>query len=857
MVIGQDSVVEYKYLGTQSSRQILNPSAAVVGSKLRPQSAGTTRHGAIIREKQTSFAKPTRAVPSTTSPTHNVYPGRPFASRPHSAHGSVRFGPGTRSFGRPTASNGALNGYQPPYGPNTTGYPNYGPVGRKQAGRQNSSARSENAEEPRVAWAVSDLLDASGETGLGDARRQLPRPASTTSSDAYASDRKMSCSSQDTHSARSQDVELTLATSSIKDPTDPKNTGRSTRGYPMGRRHSLDRTLQTSNSSSTPTPSGKQDSARAPNTAAAHPNGSSGNTRPSIAGGPQGGDNVGKTAESRLSVAPAKDDLIVIHVFDEARGVNKDFKCERQRLLEDMKYFSSYFSGSLSSEDIDISVHCDVTIFEWLMKYLNEKDSPPKLDASNVVSILISSDFLKMARLVEDCIQFVHEHLNEIVRLPIDLNCLNNEILTRLANLTSVESLERLHDRKDKLSSKLYLKKLEALLSNPNHILHRCGSCGQLYTLIQRSWSTCAKAKLFVAPHGNIIAEHTPSHSWSLEKYITRLREKQISWKNIYWHVWGKVKSLKCDICERRFPVCEYGHCAYHLYPPVFLNGQNVGKFPCCSASVVRFDTSISVAALNLGCRAADHVVTETDGEDLMVLDTVKKYSTNICQAFQPAAGTSEPMNAALGELSSDESEPSGFDAGDHSDASSGPGDDPLDRYVSDDEDNGADYASEDSARPNLAGSSQPAIRTRSNAGNSHLRPGRPDGSKRRRRRKRCHPSNNPSMKKHKQWKFDMQREAESNRMQRMMRQLTESSRSHNEQNDGDREKTRELMEKKGMSKYFLRRFINLVNRDKAEILKEVTQHQQQLQQQSNRPQSASAPRGGDRAGSSGRWRRG
>lgn len=73
-----------------------------------------------------------------------------------------------------------------------------------------------------------------------------------------------------------------------------------------------------------------------------------------------------------------------------------------------MKYFEKYLTEATSVDDIDISVHCDIKIFEWLMKYLKLKESAdaskeepiPKLDIKNVISILISSDFLQMKVLV-------------------------------------------------------------------------------------------------------------------------------------------------------------------------------------------------------------------------------------------------------------------------------------------------------------------------------------------------------------------------------------------------------------------------------------------------------------------------
>ena len=103
-------------------------------------------------------------------------------------------------------------------------------------------------------------------------------------------------------------------------------------------------------------------------------------------------------------IISGEDDSIVIHVCDENRGINKDFTCRKDVLLSEMAYFRSYLNGSESCEDIDISVHCDIQIFQWLIKYLNEPASPPSLDTGSVISILISSQFLKMERLV--CLPF-------------------------------------------------------------------------------------------------------------------------------------------------------------------------------------------------------------------------------------------------------------------------------------------------------------------------------------------------------------------------------------------------------------------------------------------------------------------
>ena len=184
--------------------------------------------------------------------------------------------------------------------------------------------------------------------------------------------------------------------------------------------------------------------------------------------------------------------MIVIHVFDENRKINKDFTCEKDLLVNHMKYFEKYLTEATSVDDIDISVHCDIKIFEWLMKYLKQKESNlppeeggPKLDIKNVISILISSDFLQMKVLVQECIDFVIENLHDVVRLPIDMNCLNQNLIKKIASQVTIERLDDLVDKRDKLTSKLFMKKLYALINSnegqsqsSSTVLNRCIYCG-------------------------------------------------------------------------------------------------------------------------------------------------------------------------------------------------------------------------------------------------------------------------------------------------------------------------------------------------------------------------------------------
>ena len=120
-----------------------------------------------------------------------------------------------------------------------------------------------------------------------------------------------------------------------------------------------------------------------------------------------------------------------------------------------MRYFKGYFTEKSKIEELDISVHCDVNIFDWLVRYLQDP-TEPKLELQNIISVLISSEFLGIDDLVEKCLVFVSKHLEEVVKLPIEMSCLSASLIDRLSGKVGLTDLATLIDPKDKLSSKLY-----------------------------------------------------------------------------------------------------------------------------------------------------------------------------------------------------------------------------------------------------------------------------------------------------------------------------------------------------------------------------------------------------------------
>ena len=279
-----------------------------------------------------------------------------------------------------------------------------------------------------------------------------------------------------------------------------------------------------------------------------------------------GGDKIGESKKSsevlgKYWTSPVEssnnaEDLVVIHVCDENRQISKDFCCKRDILVKHMKYFEKFLQENESGyDDIDISVHCDVEIFEWLMTYIHEPEKPPNLEKAIVVSILISSEFLQMDMLVEHCLVHIASTLNETIRLPIDLSCISDKIVNRLAALTHPKTLANTKDRKDKILNKLYKRRVELDFSRKSGArggvrtiaasLTCCRYCGMVYLDNWVSYLFCKSSPLAIDFRGKLTKRHSAIAGWSLTSYLKSLHVAGMNWDSIYWHVWASCQVFK------------------------------------------------------------------------------------------------------------------------------------------------------------------------------------------------------------------------------------------------------------------------------------------------------------------------
>jgi hypothetical protein len=147
----------------------------------------------------------------------------------------------------------------------------------------------------------------------------------------------------------------------------------------------------------------------------------------------------------------------------------------------------------------------------------------------------------------------------------------------------------------------------------------------------------CPKAKIYIDFHGNMIAEHVPTANWDMNKFLLNLRARKLSWREIYWKVWGIIATLRCTVCKKNFPAAEMGHCAYCSTAPVFRPGQNHGVYPCCNSTALRFDSS-GLQGMRRGCRATEHQVdtsSSADPDSEVILAMATQRIAMVCTPFK------------------------------------------------------------------------------------------------------------------------------------------------------------------------------------------------------------------------------
>ncbi|XP_034657471.1 uncharacterized protein KIAA1841 homolog isoform X1 [Drosophila subobscura] len=378
--------------------------------------------------------------------------------------------------------------------------------------------------------------------------------------------------------------------------------------------------------------------------------------------------------ESKHSRQEKKEPEVVIHVCDEVKNTSRDFTCPQHLLVSKMGYFADVTAGQ-RLEEMDISVHCDILIFDWLMKWIKHSAqsqdiqgpgqssaaaSGPQLDGNNVVPILVSASFLQMEPLLLECLAFCHAHLSEVVRTSTNLSCLNDALVTRLAAMFTNLELEMVRDKKERVTPRLWTKLIQSLCEpDPEALrghfysmsgLFRCARCFSCVTNTMKSYVSCVPSNIRLNRWGQLMSHHVRDPNWDLNIYIMQLFKELKSWRKVYWKLWGSCHYLYCCTCEAHFPVYQMNWCRFHpgaanFLGPVDYAGPS-GRFACCGQQAFRYET---LPGPN-GCQFREHsVLVETDRERA-ILAIAQLVGENYALCEMPPLRVQEM--AAAGEIS-------------------------------------------------------------------------------------------------------------------------------------------------------------------------------------------------------------
>ncbi len=100
-----------------------------------------------------------------------------------------------------------------------------------------------------------------------------------------------------------------------------------------------------------------------------------------------------------------------------------DCKCLKSLLVKEMLFFRQYFESEEQKSSKTITVYCDIVTFKWLLTYI-KTGGHCDLEPSNVLSIMVSSEFLKMPFLINQCVNFFCTRIDEISGVISNIDCI-------------------------------------------------------------------------------------------------------------------------------------------------------------------------------------------------------------------------------------------------------------------------------------------------------------------------------------------------------------------------------------------------------------------------------------------------
>ena len=302
-----------------------------------------------------------------------------------------------------------------------------------------------------------------------------------------------------------------------------------------------------------------------------------------------------------------------------------------------MKYFETYFRKSstrkspkrLDDQREEILIHCDCSIFEWLISFMSNPNEVEELNLSLVLPVLIASDFLMMESAISFCISYISKNIHDLVHhANISLSCLKESLLTRIAcELKSKDlmmisrsayddggenmcALELMYKSKIEQEFCDEISKNKIMCDNDSKIhINCCVKCGRIYVNTENNTAICQKScpasTFYVGYRGELSGQScVPDTTFSLLSSLKLLRSKFNSWNKVYWQLKRIVcnsmihimiqNQLKANCCKKRtdkFLSTSFGRqCPTGPYFGEVNYASIWGVHSCCGKVVLKFN---------------------------------------------------------------------------------------------------------------------------------------------------------------------------------------------------------------------------------------------------------------------------
>ena len=339
---------------------------------------------------------------------------------------------------------------------------------------------------------------------------------------------------------------------------------------------------------------------------------------------PATSDNRGISPTTALSMYSSEQNPeIPIEVVD-PNGSTKKFYCSFQLLTSGMPYFRKVFgkvdNSKFHKKDVDISVQCDISVFDILLEYVQNSDylilENKRVDHKTLIGLLIASDHLGMTGFFEIALEYFSKNLGNIVKKVSNLHHITDSIFVRLVKLKKNSVLECFDGLPaSKTQQRIFRLLCQNLVENDSEGLFRCKNCGKLLLSRIKNYEICSKQN--ISFFGEVIKKHEIDESFDLnqhlkEKFNSNLFNKD--WKKLYWYLWSILKTLEstnCVRCNKIVQIISMNTCLNHSskisYPTIHQGDKmfesRVGIYACCGQKETRFDIKLAQS----GCMKTDH----------------------------------------------------------------------------------------------------------------------------------------------------------------------------------------------------------------------------------------------------------